>query len=127
MKKVVLDIQSTIHAHNMERMLLQELDDCQVIISEQPSLTVEWCKTHKPDVLLLEVKAYSPWMFAERMEIREKVKKNIPDCRIILFVDDESDALLTDKVRMAKREGLIDAFLFGSVSESYFAAVIDSV
>lgn len=33
MKKIVLDIQSDIHAHTMERMLMQKLDDCQVVIS----------------------------------------------------------------------------------------------
>ena len=107
MKKIVLDIQSDIHAHTMERMLMQKLDDCQVVISESPDATAEWCKTHRPDVLLMEVKAYSPWMFKERMAIR--------------------DGELTEKVRQAKREGLIDAFLFGSVSENYFASVIDSV
>ena len=65
MKKIVLDIQSDIHAHTMERMLMQKLDDCQVVISESPDATAEWCKTHRPDVLLMEVKAYSPWMFKE--------------------------------------------------------------
>lgn len=49
------------------------------------------------------------------------------NCRVILFVDDDTDGELTEKVRQAKREGLIDAFLFGSVSENYFASVIDSV
>ena len=127
MKKIVLDIQSGIHAHNMERMLMQELDDCQVIVSESPDATPRWCKTHKPDVLLMEVKAFSPWMFSERMAIREKVKCGAENCRIILFVDDESDKELTEMVRQAKRDGLIDAFLFGSVSENYFASVIDSV
>ena len=127
MRKIVLDIQSGIHAHNMERMLMQKLDDCQVVISESPDSTAEWCRTHKSDVLLLEVKAYSPWMFSERMKLREKVKRNTQNCRIILFVDDESDSELSEKVRQAKREGLIDAFLFGSVSENYFASVIDSV
>ena len=73
MKKIVLDIQSDIHAHTMERMLMQKLDDCQVVISESPDATAEWCKTHRPDVLLMEVKAYSPWMFKERMAIRDKV------------------------------------------------------
>ena len=28
MKKIVLDIRSCIHAHTMERMLMQKLDDC---------------------------------------------------------------------------------------------------
>ena len=127
MKKIVLDLQSEIHAHNMERMLMQKLENCQVVISESPDSTADWCKTHKPDVLLMEAKAYSPWMFHERMEIREMVKRNIPDCRIILFVDDESDSDLAEKVRQAKREDSIDAFLFGSVSDNYFASVIDSV
>ena len=45
MKKIVLDIQSDIHAHTMERMLMQKLDDCQVVISESPDATAEWCKT----------------------------------------------------------------------------------
>lgn len=56
MKKIVLDIQSDIHAHTMERMLMQKLDDCQVVISESPDATAEWCKTHRPDVLLMEVR-----------------------------------------------------------------------
>lgn len=83
------------------------------MISESPDATAEWCKTHRPDVLLMEVKAYSPWMFKERMAIRDKVERNTENCRVILFVDDDTDGELTEKVRQAKREGLIDAFLFG--------------
>ena len=75
----------------------------------------------------MEVKAYSPWMFKERMAICDKVKRNTENCRVILFVDDDTDGELTEQVRQAKREGLIDAFLFGSVSENYFASVMDSV
>ena len=93
MKKIVLDIQSDIHAHTMERMLMQKLDDCQVVISESPDATAEWCKTHRPNVLLMEVKAYSPWMFKERMAIRDKVKRNTESCRVILFVDDRRFSL----------------------------------
>ncbi len=127
MRKIVLDIQSAIHAHNMERMLMQELEDCQVVVSESPDSTAEWCKLHKSDVLLMEVKAYSPWMFPERMEITQKVRKSTPGCRIIFFVNDENDIGLSENVRQAKRDGFIDAFLFGSVSENYFASVIDSI
>ena len=50
MKKIVLDFQSDIHAHTMERMLMQKLDDCQIVISELPGATAEWCKTHLPGV-----------------------------------------------------------------------------
>ena len=127
MKKIVLDIQSNIHAHTMERMLMQEPDDCPVVISESPDSTAEWCKTHRPDVLLMEVKMFSPWMFSERMAICDKVKRSTENCRIVLFVDDESNKNLPEEVQQAKREGLIHALLFDSVSENYFASVIDSV
>ncbi len=59
-KKIVLDIQSNIHAHTVERMLMQEPDDCQVVFSESPDAAAEWCKTHRPDVLLMEVKVFCP-------------------------------------------------------------------
>lgn len=85
MRKIVLDIQSSIHAHNMERMLMQELDDCQIVISESPDSTPEWCKMHQPDVLLMEVKAFSPWMFSERMAIRDKVKRSTENCRVVFL------------------------------------------
>ena len=46
----------------------------------------------------------------------------------LLLIANNVTGEYTDKqVRQAKREGLIDAFLFGSVSENYFASVIDSV
>ena len=106
---------------------MQKLDDCQVVISESPDSTAEWCKTHRPDVLLMEGKMFSPWMFSERMAFRDKVKRSTENCRIVLFVDDESNKNLSEEVQQAKREGLIDAFLFDSVSENYFASVIDSV
>ena len=51
MKKIVLDIQSDIHAHTMERMLMQKLDDCQVVISETPDATAERCKTQRQNEL----------------------------------------------------------------------------
>lgn len=66
-------------------------------------------------------------MFSERMAIRDKVKRSTENRRVVLFVDDESNKNLTEEVQQAKREGLIDAFLFDSVSENYFASVIDSV
>ncbi len=127
MRKIVLDMQSGIFARTIQRMLLQELDDCQVIISEHPDKTVQRCKTFKPYALLMEATGYTPWMLEERLAIRDKVKQNDPDCKIVILVDDQADSELAQKVRDAKREGKIDAFLFGSVTEQYMAAVLDTL
>ena len=51
---------------------MQKLDDCQIVISESPDSTAEWCKTHRLDVLLREVKKFSPWMFNEAVTTYEQ-------------------------------------------------------
>lgn len=68
-----------------------------------------------------------PRMFNERMAIRDKVKRNTENGRVILFVDDDTDGELTEKVRQTKREGLTDAFPFDSVSENHVVSVVDGV
>ena len=106
---------------------MQELDEYQIIISESPGKTVERCRMFRPYALLMEVTGYTPWMLEERLAIRDKVKQNDPDCRIVILVDDQADSELAQNVKGAKREGNSDAFLFGSVTEQYMAAVMDSL
>ena len=127
MRKILLDMQSGLFAKAIQRTLSQELDDYQVIISEHPSKTLQRCKTFKPYALLMEATGYTPWMLEVRLALRDKVKKNDPNCKVVILVDDQADSKLAEKVKAAKRDGLIDAFLFGSVTEQYMAAVMDSL
>lgn len=127
MRKIMLDMQSGIFARAIQRTLSQELENYQVIISEHPDKTVQRCKTFKPYALLLEVTGYTPWMLEERLSLRDKIKRNDPECKIVVLVDDLADNELAEKVKEAKRSGKIDAFLFGSVTEKYMAAVMDSL
>ena len=127
MKRIILDIQSGLYARTIQRMLLQELEESHIIISESPSKTVERCKMFRPYALLMEVTGYTPWMLEERLAIREAVARNNPDCKVVMLVDDVADKALAESVKQAKRDGLIDAFLFGSVTEQYMAAVMDSL
>ena len=85
------------------------------------------CKTFKPYALLMEATGDTPWMLEERLAIRDTVTKIDPNCKIGLSADDQADNELADKVKSPKRDGLIDAFLFGTVTEQYMAAVMDSL
>ncbi|MGN0164552.1 MAG: hypothetical protein ACI39R_00070 [Lachnospiraceae bacterium] len=127
MRKIVLDMQSGLYAKALQRILVQELYDYQVIISEMPDKTVQRCKICEPYALLMEVTGYTPWILEERLAIRDEVKKNNPDCKIVILVDDNADKVLANKVKNAKINGQIDAFLFGSVTDSYLAAMMDSL
>lgn len=45
----------------------------------------------------------------------------------IFVAKDGKEVQPNEKVKEAKRDGLIDAFLFGTVTEQYMAAVMDSL
>ena len=120
-------MQSGLYAKAIRRILVQELEDYQVIISETPNKTVQCCRMFDPYALLMEVTGYSPWMLEERLVVREKIRKYNPDCRIVILVDDIADKALANEVKKTKKDGLIDAFLFGSATDSYLAAMMDSL
>ena len=127
MRKVVLDLQSGLYAKAVRRILVQDLDGYQVDISKNPTETVERCRILQPDVLLMEVTGYTPWMLSERLSIRNEVKKHVPSIKIVFLIDDKAEGTLVEEIKKAKQEKLIDAFLFTSVSESYLVAVMDSL
>ena len=55
------------------------------------------------------------------------MKARSPGCKIVLVVDENTEKKLADKVRQAKKDGLIDNFIYGSVSSTYLSAVIDAL
>ena len=127
MKKIVLDMQSRLYAKAIRRLLVQELDNYQVVISKSPNETTKQCKLLQPYALLMEVTGYTPCRLEERLSIRDVVKKDSADCKVILIVDDVSEPELAENVKNAKQSGLIDAFLFTSTTENYLVAVMDSL
>ena len=85
------------------------------------------CVFTDANILIMEVTAYTPWKLEERMKIRGEVKAQNPGCKIVLVVDENTEKKLADKVGQAKKDGLVDNFIYGSVSSSYLAAVIDAL
>ncbi|MGN0470141.1 MAG: hypothetical protein ACI4GV_04435 [Acutalibacteraceae bacterium] len=109
-------------------MALRNFDsDFEVFRSEGSDKTVDMCTDTEANVLIMEVTAYTPWKMEERMKIRNEIKANNPDCKIVLVVDENTEKKLADRVRRAKKDGLIDNFIYGSVSATYLSAVIDTL
>ena len=75
----------------------------------------------------MEVTTYTPWKLEERMNIRNEVKAQNPNCKIVLVVYENTEKKLAYKVRQAKKDGLVDNFIYGSVSSTYLSAVIDAL
>ena len=85
------------------------------------------CDTVLANVLIMEVTTYPSRTLEERLKIRNALKQKHPDCKIVLVVDENTERKLADRVRQAKKDGLVDNFIYGSVSSSYLSAVIDAL
>lgn len=126
-RRVVVDMQSYLFSDAVSRVLGDADSDFYVYKSESPDKTTELCDLCKPHILLMEVSGHILWSMEERMTIREEVKQKNPQCKIVLIVDEKADKKLAQRVLQAKKDGLIDQFIYGSVSASYLLAVVDTV
>lgn len=127
MRRVVIDMQNTLFADAVAEALRRFDSDFDPVMSESPDKTLPTCDAVLANVLIMEVTSYTPCRLAERMKIRDELRKNNPDCKIVLVVDENTEKKLADKVRQAKKDGLVDNFIYGSVSSSYLSAVIDAL
>ena len=127
MRRVVVDMQNALFADAIAAALRNFDSDFEVFPSESPSKTTDMCADTQANVLIMEVPAYTPCKIEERMKNRDEVKANCPDRKIVFVVDENTEKKLADKVRRAKKDGLIDNFLYGSVSSTYLSAVVDTL
>ena len=127
MRRVVIDMQSFMFADATAKALKRFDSDYEVYLAEKPAQTLNLCIEYKTNVLLMEITEYSPWMFSERVEILKQLKAKSPQCKVVLVVDENTSKPLAEKVRQAKKDGLINQFLFSSVSSEYLVAAVDAV
>lgn len=127
MRRVVVDMQNILFADAISTALKNFDSDFCVYQSERPEKTTTLCSYVEADVLIMEVTAYTPWRMEERMKICDAVKDENPNCKVVLMVDENTERQLADRVRQTKKDGLIDNFIYGSVSSAYLAAVIDAL
>ena len=127
MRRVVVDMQNALFSDAIATALQKFDSDFDVYQSESPAKTTDLCAFTQANILIMEVTAYIPWKLEERMNIRGEVKAQNPNCKIVLVVDENTEKKLVDKVRQVKKDGLIDNFIYGSVSSTYLSAVIDAL
>ena len=127
MRRVVVDMQNALFADAVAEALRRFDPDFDPVMSDSPDKTADMCVFTEANILIMEVTAYTPWKLEERMKIRGEVKAQNPGCKIVLVVDENTEKKLADKVRQAKKDGLVDNFIYGSVSSTYLSAVIDAL
>ena len=127
MRRIVIDMQNILFADAVAEALRNFDSDLEPFMSEDPDKTLSLCDTVLANVLIMEVTTYPSRTLEERLKIRNALKRKHPDCKIVLVVDENTERKLADRVRQAKKDGLVDNFIYGSVSSSYLSAVIDAL
>ena len=127
MRRIVIDMQNILFADAVAEALRNFDSDLEPFMSENPDNTQSLCDTVLANVLIMEVTTYPSRTLEERLKIRNALKRKHPDCKIVLVVDENTERKLADRVRQAKKDGLVDNFIYGSVSSSYLSAVIDAL
>ena len=120
-------MQNVLFADAVAEALRRFDSDFDPVMSDGPDKTLSLCDTVLANILIMEVTAYAPWKLEKRMKIRDELRKRNPDCKIVLVVDENTEKKLADQVRQAKKDGLVDNFIYGSISSSYLSAVIDAL
>lgn len=126
MQRVIIDMKNYVLGEAVE-MALRKNGDFQVIVVEKPEETAEKAFSIAATVVLMEVTGYPPYVLEERLKIREEIHKRCPNCKIALMVDENSEKRAAEQVKQAKRDGLVDLFIYGSTSASYLVALLDAL
>ena len=127
MKRIVLDMQCAMFADAISQALENCDPDFCIQRAESPDRTAALCKSSLAYALIMEVTGYMPWRLEERLRLRNEVKMQQPDCKVLLLVNENADRVLAANVLQAKKDGRIDNFIYASVSPAYLAAVLDTL
>lgn len=127
MRRIVINMQNSLFCDAIADTLRRSANGLDPYTVDSPERIVDECKWLAPYALLMEVTGYTPWLLTERMKIRDQVKEMCPDCKIVLIVDENAEREVASRVKQSKKDGLIDQFIYGSISASYLADIVDSL
>jgi hypothetical protein len=126
LKKIIVSIPNALLAGGVV-MYLKKNPDFKVYREDNPSGIESLCVASKADVLLAEVLDRHPHTLDEWNIRLNKIKKKLPDCKVVYVVDENSSPKLADQVALARSNRLIDAFIYGTVSGEYVTALVGSL
>lgn len=127
MRRIVINMQNSLFCNAISETLRRSGNELNPYTVDSPDKVVEECKWLTPYALLMEVTGYTPWKLCERMKIIDSIKVQLPECKIVLIVDENAEKELAKQVKQAKKDGLIDQFIYGSISAAYLADIVDSL
>ncbi len=128
MKKIGISIQNGLLAEGIIRML-SENGEFQPfrITSPKKNGVLSNCLLQEADILLAEVSYASGATIDGRLAEARSLRKELPTCKIAFLCDENSSPEIAREVMTAKKDGIIDAFFYSSVTTKYLAAALEAM
>ena len=127
MRRIAINMQNSLFCNAIADTLRISGNELEPYTIDSPDKVVDECKWIAPYALLMEVTCYTPWLLSERLKIRDAVNAQNPDCKIVFIVDENAEKDVAKQVKQAKKDGRIDQFIYGSISASYLADIVDTL
>ena len=128
MRNIVVSIGNGLLAEAITKML-NESDEFQpfCITANKKNNLVDQCKTLSAETVLAEVSYNSNTTINTRLAQAKEIRQKMPECKIVLLCDENSSPDIARDVMLSKKDGLIDALFYSSVTGKYLLAALSAL
>ena len=127
MKKIVLSICNSLMELSITRCLARTGDFQIASIRPGCKEIARECADASADVLLMEAAFNIGATLDDCLKEAKRLRSLRPECKTILLCDENSAPEVARRIALAKKDGLIDDFVYSSVSESYLTAMLYAI
>ena len=127
MKKIVLSICNSLMELSITHSLTQTGGFQIVSVCPGCKEIAMECADASADILLMEAAFHIGATLDDCLKEAKRLRSLRPECRTILLCDENSAPEVARRIALAKKDGLIDDFVYSSVSESYLTAMLYAI
>ena len=126
MVKILVSIHNGLLAEAMTTMLREsgEFEPVPVSVGSRNGGIAKACETLGAEMVLMEVSYSNGTAVEARLKEIREIRSRRPECKIVLLCDENSAPDIARDVMLAKKDGLIDAFFYSSVTARYLLAAL---
>ena len=128
MKRIVVSMQNGLLAESIMR-ILEESNEFLIyrsVIGSRNSLAAD-CAMYGAEIVLMEASLGLGSSLQSRLAETKQIKTANPVCKVVVLCDENTAPDLAREVVLAKKDGLVDGFLYSSVTGSYLVAALASL
>ena len=126
MVKILVSIHNGLLAEAMTAMLSEsgEFEPVPISAGSRNGDIAKNCEMLGAQMVLMEVSYSNGTAVETRLKEVREIRSIRPECKIVLLCDENSAPDIAQDVMLAKKDGLIDAFFYSSVTAKYLLAAL---